>query len=308
MNYTNFTSEGGLFVGEMKGTFTVMITPMTVDQKVDLEGLKANIDWYVEEGVPGICVCGGTGEFVSLSKEERLSIAETAVKHSAGRIKCIVGTADETTEGAIFYTKHAKEIGADGVMIINPYYGRPSGVELIEHYKAISNAVEIPIMVYNNPAHSGVDITPDLIAELAKIKNIDYVKDASGDLRRVSDILRLTEGKMDVFCGAEDLIFDTYYLGGSGWICVCGNIIPKEAQMIFDLIQEGKIDEARALYTKYLPLLDELENNPKPIQKIKTALKLMGKASGPSRLPKQPLTAAEEAEWTGLLKELNIIS
>jgi len=291
----------------LKGTYTVMITPMTETQEIDLDGLKANIDWYVEEGIPGICVCGGTGEFLSLSKEERLVVAETAVKHAAGRIKCLVGTASESTEDTIFYTNHAKEIGADGVMIINPYYCRPSEDEVYAHYKAIAEAVDIPIMVYNNPAHSGVDMTPDILARLSTINNVDYVKDASGDLRRVSDIIRLTEGKMTIFCGAEDLIFDTYYLGGMGWICVCGNIIPKEAQMIFDLIQENKIKEAKELYLKYYPLLDTLENKPKAIQKLKKALELMGKPGGPSRLPRLALTELEEEEWKVLLQKLDII-
>ncbi|MDW7671441.1 MAG: 4-hydroxy-tetrahydrodipicolinate synthase [Bacillota bacterium] len=291
----------------LKGTYTVMVTPMTASQEVDLEGLKANIDWYVEEGIPGICVCGGTGEFLSLSKEERLTVAETAVKHAAGRIKCLVGTASESTEDTIFYTKHAADIGADGVMIINPYYCRPSAEEVYAHFKAIAEAVDIPIMAYNNPAHSGVDLTPDILAKLATIKNVDYVKDASGDLRRVSDISRLSEGNMSVFCGAEDLVFDTYYLGAIGWICVCGNIIPKEAQMIFDLIQENRTKEAKDLYLKYFPLLDTLENKPKAIQKLKKALDWMGRSGGASRLPRLPLTDVEEIEWKALLKELGII-
>ena len=291
----------------MNGTYTVVVTPMNEKQEVDLEGLKSNIDWYVETGIPGICVCGGTGEFLSLTKEERLAIAETSVKHAAGRIKCLVGTASESTEDTIFYTKHAKEIGADGVMIINSYYCRPSAEEVVAHYRAIAEAVDISIMVYNNPAHSGVDLTPDILAELSSIKNVDYVKDATGDLRRVSDILRLSDGKMNIFCGAEDLIFDTYYLGGTGWISVCGNIIPREAQMIYDLIQENKMQEAKELYLRYHPLLDTLENKPKPIQKLKKALELMGRPAGPSRLPRLPLTEQEEMEWSTLLEELEIV-
>jgi len=291
----------------LNGTYTVMITPMTATQEIDLEGLKANIDWYVEAGIPGICVCGGTGEFLSLSREERLAIAETATLHAAGRIKCLVGTASESTKETIFYTNHAKEIGADGVMIINPYYCRPTVEEVFAHFAAIAQAVDIPIMVYNNPAHSGVDLTPDILAKLSTIKNVDYVKDASGDLRQVSDIIRLSDGKMKVFCGAEDLIFDTYYLGAMGWICVSGNIIPKEAQMIFDLIQQNKTEEAKELYLKYLPLLDTLENKPKAIQKLKKALDWMGRPGGASRLPRLPLTAAEESEWKALLKDLGIL-
>jgi 4-hydroxy-tetrahydrodipicolinate synthase len=291
----------------LKGTFVVMVTPMLENYELDIEALKKNIDWYIEEGLPGICVCGGTGEFTSLTQDERLLIAETAVKHVDGRIKCIIGTAAETTKETILYTKHAEEIGADGVMIINPYYCRPTADEIFEHFKAISESSNIPIMVYNNPAHSGVDLTPDIIARLSAIPNVNYVKDASGDLRRVPDIMRLTNGEMRIFCGGEDLIFENYLLGAVGWISVCANIIPKEAHAIYELIQDNSIAEAKALFLKLFPLLDLLENHPKAIQKVKVGLELMGKKAGPSRLPRLPLTASETEELKVVMKNLGVI-
>lgn len=291
----------------LKGTFVVMVTPMLENYDVDIETIKKNIDWYIEEGLPGICVCGGTGEFTSLTQEERLLIAETAVSHSKGRIKCIIGTAAETTRETILYTKHAEEIGADAVMIINPYYCRPTPDEIFEHYHAISEATNIPIMVYNNPAHSGVDLTPDIIARLSDIRNVDYVKDASGDLRRIPDISRLTNAKMNIFCGGEDLIFDNYILGAVGWISVCANIIPKEAHAIYELIQDNKIADAKALFLRLFPLLDLLENQPKAIQRVKTSLELMGKTVGPSRRPRLPLTSSETEELKKVLKNLGVI-
>ena len=221
-----------------KGTFTVLITPMTINQDIDIEGLKKNIDWQISNGIPGICVTGSTGEFASLSREERLEIAETAVRHVNGRVPCLVGTAAESTRETIFYTKHAKEIGADGVLIINPYFCRPSYDDIYLHYKAISEAVDIPVMVYNNPGHSGVDMRPELLVKICGLKNIDYVKDASGDLRRVADIKRLANGEITIFCGGEDLSLQNFMLGATGWICVCGNIIPKEATQLLELVMQ----------------------------------------------------------------------
>jgi 4-hydroxy-tetrahydrodipicolinate synthase len=290
-----------------KGTFTVLITPMTINQDVDIEGLKKNIDWQISNGIPGICVTGSTGEFASLSREERLEIAEAAVKHVNGRIPCLVGTAAESTRETIFYTKHAKEIGADGVLIINPYFCRPSYDDIYLHYKAISEAVDIPVMVYNNPGHSGVDMRPELLVKICGLKNIDYVKDASGDLRRVADIKRLANGEITIFCGGEDLSLQNFMLGATGWICVCGNIIPKEATQLLELVMQNRLKEAGLLFNRLYPLLDMLENSPKALQLVKKSLEFMGHPSGPCRFPRQPLSEDDTAKLKKLLTDLSII-
>jgi 4-hydroxy-tetrahydrodipicolinate synthase len=291
----------------LKGTFTVLITPMTLQQDTDIAGLKKNIDWQISNGIPGICVTGSTGEFASLSREERLEIAEAAVKHVNGRIPCLVGTAAESTRETIFYTKHAKEIGADGVLIINPYFCRPSFDDIYLHYKAISEAVDIPVMVYNNPGHSGVDMSPELLVKICGLKNMDYVKDASGDLRRVADIKRLANGKVTIFCGSEDLSLQNFILGATGWICVSGNIIPKEAKQLLELVIQKRLEEANLLFNKLYPLLDMLENSPKALQLVKKSLEFMGRPSGPCRFPRQPLSESESEKLMSLLKSLAII-
>jgi len=290
-----------------KGTFTVLITPMTINQDIDIQGLKKNIDWQISNGIPGICVTGSTGEFASLSREERLEIAETAVRHVNGRVPCLVGTAAESTRETIFYTKHSKEIGADGVLIINPYFCRPSYDDIYLHYKAISEAVDIPVMVYNNPGHSGVDMRPELLVKICGLKNIDYVKDASGDLRRVADIKRLANGEINIFCGGEDLSLQNFMLGATGWICVCGNIIPKEATQLLELVMQNRLKEAGLLFNRLYPLLDMLENSPKALQLVKKSLEFMGHPSGPCRFPRQPLSEADTAKLKELLTELSII-
>ncbi|HUS85866.1 MAG TPA: 4-hydroxy-tetrahydrodipicolinate synthase [Bacteroidales bacterium] len=291
----------------LKGTFTVLITPMTIEQDIDIEGLKSNINWQISKGIPGICVAGSTGEFASLTREERLEIAEVAVKHVNGRIPCLVGTAAESTRETIFYTKHAKEIGANGVLIINPYFCKPSFDDIYLHFKAISEAVEIPVMVYNNPGHSGVDMSPELLVKICSLKNIDYVKDASGDLRRVTDIKRMANGTVNIFCGGEDLAMQNFLLGATGWICVCGNIIPKEANQLLELVQQNRLEEANKLFDRFFPLLDMLENSPKALQLVKKSLEFMGHPAGPCRFPRQPLSESESEKLKNLLKNLNII-
>jgi len=291
----------------LKGTFTVLITPMTIKQDIDIDGLKSNIDWQINNGIPGICVTGSTGEFASLTREERLEIAEVAVKHVNGRIQCLVGTAAESTKETIFYTKHAKKIGADGVLILSPYFCKPSFDDIYLHYKAISEAVDISVMVYNNPDHSGVDMSPELLVKICSLKNIDYVKDASGDLRRVVDIKRLANGKITIFCGEEDLAMQNFLLGATGWICVCGNIIPKEAKQLLELVQQNRLEEAAGLFNRLYPLLDMFENSRKALQLVKKSLEYMGHPAGPCRLPRQPLSESDSEKLKNLLKELDII-
>lgn len=291
----------------LRGSYTVLITPMTDDQNVDIDGLRENIEWQISNGVPGICVTGSTGEFVSLTREERLEIVEAAIDQVNGRIPCIVGTAAESTRDTIFYTKHAEDNGASGALIMNPYFCKPSFEDIFQHFKAVSEAVNIPMMIYNNPGFSGVDMSPQLLLELSKLKNIDYVKDASGDLRRVADIKRLGNGDVTIFCGGEDLALQNFLLGATGWICVCGNLIPKVATKLFELADQNKEKEATELFNKYFPLLDLLENSPKALQLVKKSLEFMGHPSGPCRFPRQPLSEEETVSLKILLKDLEII-
>ncbi len=291
----------------LRGVFTVMITPMTEDQKVDIDGLKSNIDWQISKGIAGLCVTGSTGEFVSLSSSERDLIAKTAVEHVNGRVPVIVGTAAGTTQEVIRYTKYAEEIGADAAMIINPYYSLPTQKEIVEFFRMVGENVNIPIMAYNNPPCSGVDVVPSTFKEISKVKNVEYLKDASGDIRRVRDIQFETGGNMKVFNGCEDLAFEAFILGAVGWICVAGNIIPKECQDLFDLVQEGKINEAKELYFKIMPLFTLLETCGKLVQTTKAGAELVGCVAGPPRYPRLPLEESEIEALKGVLKQIGAI-
>ncbi|MDQ7095122.1 4-hydroxy-tetrahydrodipicolinate synthase [Desulfosporosinus sp. PR] len=292
---------------DFRGSFTVMITPMTKEQEIDENGIRENIDWQISEGIAGLCPLGSTGEFVSLSREERFRVAKIAVEHVKGRVPVLLGTAAETTKEVIEYTQNAKELGADGALIINPYYCKPAENEIYEFFKMISEAVDIPVMVYNNPFTSGIDMKAELLAKIAQLKNMAYIKDASMEIRRVKEIINLTDGRMKVFNGTDDIAFEAFLAGAVGWIAVCGNIIPGLSQQLFDLVEAGEIQKAKELNQKILPLLSFIENSGKLVQVVKAAVNKIGHAAGPSRLPRLPLTPEEDEKLVQILKNLGVL-
>ena len=292
---------------ELRGVFSVLITPMTEDFKIDEKGLRSNIDWQIGKGIAGLCVTGSTGEFVSLTKEERNFVAKVSVDHAAGRVPVVVGTAAATTPEAIEYTRYAESIGADAAMIINPYYSLPAPNEVIEYFRMIGEAVRIPIMAYNNPACSGVDILPETMAEIGKIKNVEYLKDATGEIRRVREIQQCTQNRIKVFNGCEDLAFEAFVLGAVGWICVAGNVIPGECQKLYELVTAGKINEAKKLSDRILPFLVHIEKCGKLVQVTKAAAAKVGCAAGPARYPRLPLTPEEDKALDAVLHDIGAL-
>ncbi|WP_269409428.1 4-hydroxy-tetrahydrodipicolinate synthase [Lentibacillus daqui] len=290
---------------QLEGTFPVLITPMTDDFEVDYEGLKKNIDHFVNEGVSGIAVNGSTGEFVSLTKEERYKIAEIAVEQVNGDIPVIVGTAAETTTAAIEYTKQAEAVGADAALLINSYYAHPKDEEIYEHFKAVADAVTLPVMLYNNPFTSGINIGTETVLNVArKVDNITHIKESSGDISKVRDITRQGKGFLKTFCGADNLALESFLVGATGWISVAANIVPRLAADLYNSVKEKNMDRAWALYDDLLPLCNLLEGEGKPVQIVKRAMELQGFAGGPSRKPRLPLSTEEEAKLKSVLNNL----
>jgi 4-hydroxy-tetrahydrodipicolinate synthase len=232
---------------EFRGSYTVAVTPFTEDgSAIDVPGLKRFIDWQVEVGVPGIIVLGTTGEFLTVTDEERSLLVDTTVKHINGRMKVLIGTMNAHTPRAVRYSREAQELGADGLMILPPYYYTPTEDEIFNYYRAICEAVSLPIMLYNNPFTSHVDMSAKLVARLTRaFANIRYIKEASMDVGRVYDIIEETEGVMNVFAGER--IFESYQLGAIGYVNPYGNYIPRASSRICDLIVDGKFDEARRI-------------------------------------------------------------
>ncbi|MBO1002500.1 4-hydroxy-tetrahydrodipicolinate synthase [Pseudogracilibacillus auburnensis] len=293
---------------KLEGVFPVLVTPMLNQEEIDWEGFKNNIEYFIDEGVAGIAINGSTGEFVSMTKEERFKAVEIAVKQVNGRIPLVVGTAAETTEDAIEYTKQAESAGADASLLINSYYAHPNDNEVYEHFKAVANSVSFPVMIYNNPFTTGVNISTETILKVARdVENITHIKESSGEIGKARDIARQGKGSIEVFCGSEDLAIESLLVGATGWISVSGNIAPKLVTDMYNHVKNNEMGEAWALYDKLLPLCNFLEGSGKYVQITNRAMELKGLAGGPCRLPRLPLTEEEDATLKELMKNVGAL-
>ena len=240
---------------DFRGSFTVAVTPFTEDlSNIDFSAWYKFLDWQLNEGVPGLIILGTTGEFLTIKDEERQDFVESTVKYINNRIPVLVGTMNAHTPNAVRYSKEAEELGADGLMISPPYYYTPTTEEIFNYYKAICEQVSIPIMLYNNPFTTNVDMSSSLVAKLTKaFEQVRYIKEASMDVARVFDIIVATEGIMNVFAGER--IVESYLLGAVGYVNPYGNYIPKASTIICEMMTEGKISEAK----KIQYLIDEMQ-------------------------------------------------
>ena len=227
------------------GAYTVAVTPFTDDgSDVCVQSLKAFLDWQIACAVPGVIVLGTTGEFLTISEDERRAIVETAVEHVNGRMRVLVGTMNAYTPVAVRYSRDAESMGADGLMVVPPYYYTPTEDEIFEYYRAISEAVSIPIMLYNNPFTSHTDMSAKLVARLTKaFENVRYIKEASMDVGRVFDIVQETNGVMNVFAGERPV--ESFLLGAVGYVNPFGNYLPYPTARMWDLLEAGKLEEAK---------------------------------------------------------------
>ena len=230
-----------------RGSHTVMVTPFTADGlRIDYEALYRFLDWQISVGVPGVIILGTTGEFLTISDSERRQFVDATVKHVRGRIQVMVGTMNAYTPAAVRYSKEAQDLGADGLMIVPPYYYTPTDDEVFEYYRAIATAVSLPVMLYNNPVTTNKDMSAELVAKLtAEFENVRYIKEASQDVARVADIIRVTNGTMNVFAGER--IVESFLLGAVGYVNPYGNYIPYATSRIWDYLLMNRIEDARAI-------------------------------------------------------------
>lgn len=230
-----------------RGSYSVLVTPFTADgSRVDLAALRDFLDWQLESGVPGVILLGSTGEFLAVGDDERTQLVQAAVAHVAGRIPVLVGTMNASTARAVRYSREAEELGADGLMIVPPYYYTPTEDEIFGYYRAIAEAVSLPIMLYNNPFTSNVDMSAKLVGRLTRaFENVRYIKEASLDVARVYDIVEETDGVMNVFAGER--IVESFLLGAVGYVNPYGNYIPRASARIWDLLVAGQVDDAKAI-------------------------------------------------------------
>ncbi len=294
-------------MSDFEGSYTVMVTPFAEDgTAVDDAALRRFVDWQIGEGVPGLIPLGSTGEFLSVTEDERTQIVQTVVEQAAARVPIVVGTADEWTDNAVRFSREAERLGAAGVMVVPPYYSAPTEDELFEHFRRIGEAISIPVMVYNNPNTSNVDLSPAFLARLARIDNVRYVKESSGDLSRVEAIDHLTRGDMIVFAGYHP--YDSIRLGARGWVSVCGNIVPRLSADVYTLTaNRATADRGRDVYHRLLPLLEAISGD-RYVGATKAAMDLVGVPVGPPRAPRLPLPAPQSNAMRQILSSLGVLA
>lgn len=287
-----------------KGAGVAIITPFTENNEVDYEKLGELIEYQIAEGTDSIIICGTTGEASTLTHEEHLECIRYTVEKVAKRVPVIAGTGSNATDTAIYLSQEAQKYGADGLLLVTPYYNKATQKGLIAHFSAVAESVNIPIILYNVPGRTGCNITPLTVAQLAKnVKNIVGIKEASGNIAQVAEIMQLTGGEIDLYSGNDDMIVPVMSLGGQGVISVLSNIAPKDTHDMVMKYLEGDVVGSRELQLKYFPLINALfcEVNPIPVKK---AVNLMGFQVGALRMP---LTELEPANAERLLKEMQAI-
>jgi 4-hydroxy-tetrahydrodipicolinate synthase len=287
------------------GAMVAIVTPFK-NGAVDEEGLRQLIEFQIENGTKAIIPCGTTGESATLSHKEHERVIEITVAQVRGRIPVIAGTGSNNTVEAIQLTAHAKKVGADGVLMISPYYNKPTQEGLYQHFKRVAEEVPIPIVLYNIPGRTAVNMEPGTIARLAAMDNIVGVKEASGSMKQITDIIRLCGDKLTVVSGEDFLTYPLMAVGGKGVISVVSNVAPRDMADLCDLCLAGKWDEARTLYYRLLPLCHAMfyETNPAP---VKAALEMMGKISAEVRLPLASMSEMNRTKLGKDLKEYGLI-
>jgi len=269
-----------------KGSIVAIVTPFSSQgKKIDEKKLGDLIEFHIKNGTSGIVPCGTTGESATLSFEEHDRVIEITIEQTKKRVPVIAGTGSNSTEEAMMLTKHAAKAGADASLQVSPYYNKPTQKGLYEHFKAIANSVEIPIILYNIASRTGVNIEPETIAELAHdCKNIIGVKEASGNLDQMSRIKQLCPENFELISGDDSLTLPVLSIGGTGVISVVANIVPKDVANLVSEFEKGNFKRAKELHFKLLPLIKAMfiETNPIP---VKTAMGLLGMCEPDLRLP-----------------------
>lgn len=290
---------------QLKGIFVPNVTPFSA-QTVDESNLRRLLDHLLEQKISGFVPCGTTGESATLSHAEHRRVVELTIEHVAGRVPIIAGAGSNSTAEAIELVKHAEGAGADAVLVICPYYNRPSQGGLIAHFTAVAQAVTIPVLMYNIPKRTGVNMEAATTVTLSKVPNIVGIKEASGDLNQVAEIIRQTDGDFAVFSGDGDLTFSICCLGGVGGILADAHLLPGEWLRMVELIAAGKIAEARKIHYRLLPISHALfkETNPAP---VKAALEIMGVCPAEMRLPLLPASEACRALLREELGKLGLV-
>jgi len=287
------------------GSIVAIVTPFK-DGKVDEEAYRKLIEFQIENGTSAIVPCGTTGESATLSMEEHARVIEIAIEAVNKRVPVIAGTGGNSTQEAIELTEHAKKVGADATLQVTPYYNKPTQEGLYQHFKAIAQAVPLPQVLYNVPGRTSVNMLPETVARLAELPEVVAIKEASGSLGQMAEVVRLAGDKITLLSGDDNLTLPVLAIGGKGVVSVVANIVPKDNADMVKAWEEGDVKKATELYYKLLPLCQAMfyETNPIP---VKTSLALMGKIKEEMRLPLCPMAPANLEKLKKALSEYGLI-
>jgi len=288
------------------GAGVAIVTPMNPDESINFDRLGQIIDNQIENGTDAIVICGTTGESATMTDQEHVDCIEYAVKRVNGRVPVIAGAGSNHTSYAVWMSKEAKRVGADALLHVTPYYNKTSQTGLIRHFNAVADATDLPIILYNVPSRTCVNITPATYRELAKHPNIVAAKEASGNISQIAQIAQACGDELDLYSGNDDQIVPLLSLGAKGVISVLSNIMPRETHDICRLFFEGKIAESRALQLKLLPLINALFSDVNPIP-VKEAMNMMGWECGECRLPLVSMQPQAKEHLRVLMQEQGLI-
>jgi 4-hydroxy-tetrahydrodipicolinate synthase len=286
-----------------RGSIVAVVTPFKEDFSVDLDAYGRLIEMHIERGTHGIVPCGCTGEAATLSHDEQKQIIRYCIERVAGRIPVVAGTGSNNTREAIELTRYAKEVGADGALMITPYYNKPTKEGQIAHYRAVAEKVDIPIMLYNVPSRTGTNIEPQTVAELSKIANIVSIKEAAGSLDQVSQIRSLCN--INILSGDDSLTLPMMAVGASGVVSVAANVAPEKVAALCEEWENGNVAAAQAIHYELMPLFKALfvQTNPLP---VKAVLAHMGMIKNVLRLPLTPLPADKFASIKPVIERMQL--
>lgn len=287
------------------GVFAALVTPMKANEEIDDANLAAFTDHLIGQGVHGLVPLGSTGEYYALSAEERERVIRTVLEAAAGRVPVVAGTNAGSTREVIAFSRQAEQLGCAGVMLAAPYYSLPRPEELRVHFKAVNDAIGIPIMLYNYPGRTGVDMAPEFIERLAELKNLRYVKESTGEMPRITELLRRCGDRLGVFCGCDTIALESFMVGAIGWVGGVVNVLPASHAKLYELavVQQDYV-AARKLFFAMLPTLELMEGGGKYTQWVKAACGLMGHDCGAPRRPLGPATQPECAQLRDALSQV----
>jgi 4-hydroxy-tetrahydrodipicolinate synthase len=288
---------------KFRGVYAVSCTPFDDRGAVDEAALRRHLRWLVDEGgVHGVIPAGSTGEFAFLTRAERQQVVEIAIDEVKGRVPLLAGAAACSTRETIEYAQQAQRLGADGVMVVPPYYGHLSQEELFQHFNSLAQNLDIAIMLYNNPGTSGSDILPETVARLAEHKNIAAVKESTGEMQRVHELQDACGERIEVLCGCDTLPLEMFAMGVEGWVAAPSNVIARYCVQLFSLaVEKRDFAAARGLYARLLPLFAMFEGTGQYVQLNKAGLEILGRPIGKPRPPLLAPSAAQTQQLKAIL-------